>query len=313
MVFCENCGKQLNEWIKFCNECGASVGESAHSDTRRNYERNPAAGNNGNRDSGNASWYYQPSANAGNNINSGYRGDNVMNYELNRLYFFPTPPRKIGAWPFILIGISILLLILQSDMYREIKTIFLTFGIVLLIAGIIWLISIFVLNENRTVVTDSEYDEAVFKKFKIISLMKEALEKIGIDEDQLKEIPPIFVHGFRSDKDSAEKIGKDGKLRTSKYDATVMFFSASQIYIYQQVFDMLEGVKLEYTLEYFYRDIVSFFTSTKTSDKNNVKVTGVSTFTLIVPNDEFSCSMSGISDADMIISAMKQMLREKKI
>ena len=178
-------------------------------------------------------------------------------------------------------------------------------------AGVIWMIVIGLININRNVVEDAEYDAAVNNKFRSVDIMQVALEKVGIDEDQLKEIPPVFFHGYRSDKESAEKIGEDGKLRTSKYDATVLFFSNAQVYVYQQVFDMIEGIKLESTLEYFYKDIVSFYTSTKTSDKNK-EVKGVSTFTLVVPNDEFCCSMSNVSNADVIISAVKQKLREKK-
>jgi len=234
-----------------------------------------------------------------------------MDYERNKLYFFPTPAKAFGWKPFVLIGIGIIFLILQSEMGYEMRTIFKVAGWISMVAGAIWVFTIWAINENREVVSDNEYDGAVSNKFQSIALMQVAMEKIGIDEDQLKEIPPIFFHGYRSDKESAEKIGQDGKLRTSKYDATVLFFSNTQIYIYQQVFDMIEGIKLEDTLEYFYKDIVSFSTTTKTSDKNK-EVKGVSTFNLIVPGDEFYCSVSSVPDADVIISAVKQMLREKK-
>jgi len=275
MIFCENCGKQLNEEQKSCHGCGTAAGGSGQSSA-------PAALN------------------------------TTTDYERNKLYFFPTPAKKLGWMPFALIAIGIILLILAQEMGYDLRMFFNAIGGTLLGAGVIWMIAIGLINANREVVEDAEYDAAVNSKFRSIDIMQVALEKVGIDEDQLKEIPPVFVHGYRSDKETAKKIGNDGKLRTSKYDATILFFSNAQIFMYQQVFDMIEGIKLEYTLEYFYKDIVSFYTSTETSDKNKKEVKGVSTFYLTVPNDKFYCSMSNVSDAEMIIGAMKQMLREKK-
>ena len=234
-----------------------------------------------------------------------------VNYERNKLYFFP---KSVGTgWmPFALIGFSIILFIIQSNTGgysgRDTSQAISVFPWLLMIFGVFWIIIVYVMNIE---VTDEEYDSAVYNKFKSIDITQTALEKIGLDEDQVNEIQPVSFHGYRVDKEAAEKTGKDGKLRTSKYDATVLFFSDSQVFMYQQIFDMIDGTKLEYTLEYFYKDIVSFSTSTKTSEKNkNAK--GISTFTLIVPNDEFYCSMGNISDADAVIGAVKQKLREKR-
>jgi len=282
MIFCENCGKQLNEEQKSCHGCGTAVG---------------------------GSWQAQQSASS----SSAHAAHNTTtDYERNKLYFFPTPAKKLGWKPFALIAIAILFFILAQQVGYDLRVFFNIMGGILVGAGIIWTITIFSINENREAVEDEEYDAAVNNKFRSIDIMQVALEKVGIDEDQLKEIPPVFFHGYRSDMETAKKIGKDGKLRTSKYDATILFFSNAQIFMYQQVFDMIEGIKLEYTREYFYKDIVSFYTSTETSDKNKKEVKGVSTFYLTVPNDKFYCSMSNVSDAEMIIGAMKQMLREKK-
>ena len=235
-----------------------------------------------------------------------------MNYERNKLYFFPKPEKKIGWQPWLLIGIGFMIFLSgQTSSHGEINALGWC-AAVSIVVGVVWLFAIIVTNASRDIITDKEYDWVVYNKFKSINIMQTALEKIGIDEEQVKEIPPVSFHGYRIDKTAIEKIGADGKLRTSKYDATALFFSDKQVYIYQQIFDMLDGTKLEYTLEYFYRDVVSFSTSTKTPDRNNKNVKGVNTFQLIVPNDIFYCSIARISDADEIISAVKQKLREKK-
>jgi len=228
-----------------------------------------------------------------------------MNYERNKLYFLP------GAFKWkmqlVFICISIFLLILGDKLPYEIRGLIEALAWISIIGCIIWIVK----NSSDSVVSDAEFDKAVNDKFKSIDILQTALDKIGLDEDQVREIPPVFFNGFRIDKKALEKIGRDGKLRTSMYDITALFFSDTQVFMYQQVFDMIKGTKLENTQEYFYKDIVSFSTSTKSSDKDQ-DMKGVSTFLLIVPNDEFYCSMSNVSDSDGIINAMKQKLRDKK-
>lgn len=43
------------------------------------------------------------------------------------------------------------------------------------------------------------------------------------------------------------------------------------------------------------------------------KLTDHDTFGLIVPGDEFSCSISGVANAKQIVDGVKQKLREKKV
>jgi len=168
---------------------------------------------------------------------------------------------------------------------------------------------------------DDEYEEMVKTKLNSLNLKQRAIGKIGLDEDQLKEIPPIFLHGYHFD--GAEvRVGKDDRLRSSKYDATWLFFSDSQVYMYSYVLDMIEDAKTEKTEEYFYKDITNFSTSSETTEAKKFsgckgdKVTTTkreySRFSLVVPGEKFYCSTSGVPDADRSVSAMKQKLREKK-
>ena len=85
---------------------------------------------------------------------------------------------------------------------------------------------------------------------------------------------------------------------------------------------MTSDAKKEKTEEYFYKDITNFSTSSETTEATKLsgckgdKVTKIqreySRFSLVVPGDKFSCSTSGVADADRSVSAMKQKLREKK-
>jgi len=171
-------------------------------------------------------------------------------------------------------------------------------------------------------VKDEAYDQMVQTTLNGLGIKNKALGKIGLDEDELKEIPPIFLHGYNYDDGVYTKVGSDGRSRSSKYDAVYLFFSDTHVYMYAHTFDMTSGNKKEKTEEYFYKDITNFSTSSETvevtkisgcSGDDETKITvELSKFALIVPGDKFSCSTSGVPDAEQSVSAMKQKLREKK-
>jgi len=160
-------------------------------------------------------------------------------------------------------------------------------------------------------VKDEVYDQMLNENRAAVNIRQKALGKIGLDEDQLKEIPPIYFHGYYFKDNAMVRIGKDGRLRASKYSETMLFFSGTQVYMYQYIMDMASNWKKENTEEYFYKDITNFSTTTE-----SIKVAGkdidVNEFVLVVPGDKFYCAISGVPDADRAISAMKQKLREKK-
>jgi hypothetical protein len=169
---------------------------------------------------------------------------------------------------------------------------------------------------------DEAYDQMLQTTLNGLNVKKRALGKIGLDEDQLKEIAPIFLHGFNYDGKVLDKIGSDGRSRSSKYDAAYLFFSDTHVYMYALTFDMSSDAKKETTEEYFYKDVTNFSTSSETvevrvvsgckGDKITRKTVELSRFALVVPGDKFFCSTSGVPDADESVSGMKQKLREKK-
>ena len=172
-------------------------------------------------------------------------------------------------------------------------------------------------------IKDDVYDQMVLKKINELNLKARALGRIGLDEDQLKEIPPVNLYGFHYRDGAHVKVGKDGFPRSSKYDIAWLFFSNAQVYMYTYVLDMTSDSKKELAEEYFYKDVVSFSTYSESTEANKlsgcmgsnfVKVTTDSdNFSMSVTSGEkFRVSTTGVSDAERAVSAMKQKLREKK-
>lgn len=171
-------------------------------------------------------------------------------------------------------------------------------------------------------ITDAEYDQLVVRVMNGLNLKQKALNKIGLDEDELKEIAPVFFEGYSKNNTF---VGKDDKLRSTWYETAWLFFSDTQVYMYSYCWDMTSDSKKEDSQEYFYKDITNFSTSSETveawrikngcsgKEKSREKVNReFSQFGLVVPGDKFYCSTSNVQNADSSVSAMKQKLREKK-
>ncbi len=165
-------------------------------------------------------------------------------------------------------------------------------------------------------VTDSEYDAMVAQLVKQTNTMKRALDKIGLDESELKEIPPVTLCGYE---ESGFSRSSGAGYRSNLYSVTHLFFSATQVYMYQIILNTMKNERKERTEEYFYRDITNFSTSSDTIEavtfvgcKGTPKKVSIETqrFALIVPGDKFSCSTYG--DIEQQVRAMKGKLREKK-
>lgn len=174
--------------------------------------------------------------------------------------------------------------------------------------------------------TDEEYDAMLKSKIESINVKQKALNKIGLDESQVNEIEPVHFEGFVFDEKKAyARLGKDRVWRSSAYQVSWIFFSDTQVYVYQYTFNMDEDGKKEATEEYFYKDITNFSTASDSVEKevvDKVSCTGKTTyvrtsvdsnrFALVVPGDKFYCSMEQNSYTESAIQGMKAKLREKK-
>lgn len=167
-------------------------------------------------------------------------------------------------------------------------------------------------------ISDEEYDAVVKQAVKASNSYKRALNKIGLDESELQEIPPVTLSGYESS--SFTKVTASGAYRTNLYSITHLFFSSTQVYMYQIILNTMKNEKKERTEEYFYKDITNFSTMSETEESMTFKgCQGVPTrvsvdsqrFALVVPGDKFSVSTHG--DIEQSIQAMKGKLREKKL
>nr|DAJ09936.1 MAG TPA: hypothetical protein [Caudoviricetes sp.] len=164
--------------------------------------------------------------------------------------------------------------------------------------------------------SDDEYSQMVIKKRDSLNLRQKALNKIGLDEDEVSEIPPAVFEGYVF-KNAFAKKRANGNWVSSAYQVAWLFFSSTQIYVYRYTFNMDEDKKTESTDEFFYKDVTSFSTSSETETAHGLGDSKfeveTNKFKMVVPGDKIFVSMDGVSDSEAIIQAMKQKLREKKM
>ena len=163
----------------------------------------------------------------------------------------------------------------------------------------------------RKKVSDAEYDKAVQS---VLEFLKEqALEKLGVDEDEVSEIKPILFGGYDYSNYTLIKQGKDGIWRTNKYEVVYLFFSQNEVHCYTLDFSTSESKTRESTDVYFYKDVVSVSTCSK-----SVKIEGYEyeyeMFKLVTAGGTaFEVSLNDVEkNSRNSINAMRQLLREKK-
>lgn len=172
--------------------------------------------------------------------------------------------------------------------------------------------------------SDEEYYSKVIAKQKSFKLYQKALKKIGVDEEELKEIPAIEIVGFVN---KGAVTGPTG-CYTSKFETTWLMFSDKQMYIYSFTFDMLSQTTKEHCEEYFYKDVTNVTTvdediethiteyvgCKKDTPKDKKIMKNVSSLKVVVPGESFYCSIypQANPDIESKIRAVKAKLREKK-
>lgn len=172
--------------------------------------------------------------------------------------------------------------------------------------------------------TDQQYDDLVSSMVaeKKLTDPQIALDKLGVDESEVTEVKPLYLEGYVfGDKDSYAKVGKDGKWRSSKYQASWIFCSPTHVYLYQYTFNTDEDGKKIATEEYFYKDVTNFSASSDTvetpfwnSKKKKLELKNVDTtrFRITVPGDSLYCVMDQTDENEAAVKGLKAKLREKK-
>ena len=154
------------------------------------------------------------------------------------------------------------------------------------------------------------------------SIGEKAINKIGLDEDEIKEIDPVCLEGYRFE-NAYQKYGDDKLWRSSKYEVTWIFASDKQLYVYSYQFNLDEDGKRERTEEYFWKDITNFSTITETrevgvdwdskkGEYTSRKNIDTQDFAIVVPGDKYICAARQDESVETAIRAMKAKLREKK-
>lgn len=160
-------------------------------------------------------------------------------------------------------------------------------------------------------ISDEQYYSIVANARSQYNSMGRALDKIGIDEDEVKEIPPVYFEGFRFTNAFAKKTA-NGRWVSSTYEITWLFFSDSQVHVYRCRFNLDDDNKTEITDEYFYKDITSFTTISEEETTRNDEKIPTETFRMRGSGIDFECSLTEMRDFETSIKGMKQKLREKK-
>lgn len=181
------------------------------------------------------------------------------------------------------------------------------------------------LNKSR-VITMDEYQKRVAAYCNNFNIKAKAMAKIGLDESEISEIPPICLSSYVFDGDVYIKV-ENGVAVSSQYCVSWIFFSSTQMYTYKFIFDMVSDNLWEITNDFFYQDITCFTTESKVVEKivsemgkgclkskENVFKQNyvVDTLKIIVPNSSYTVSMRDAGSQANSIQAAKAMLRERK-
>lgn len=176
--------------------------------------------------------------------------------------------------------------------------------------------------------TVQQYQEKVKNRLKSLDTKKMALKKLGIDEDEVREIEPVAFEGyiFNDKADNLVARASSNTWVSSDYQITWLFFGEKELFIYQYSFSMTSDSKRENTMQYFYQDVTNFAAASDTHQKWVSESAGgcsggneyhqVSTdadeFKIVVPGDTLRCSMTPTDSTDAAIRGMRNKLREMK-
>lgn len=223
-----------------------------------------------------------------------------MDYKRNQKYFRGV--NYLGAIIIIVIGVLVLLGAL-AGLFEVAGAV--VIGLVLLAIGIAIIIIC-----KRGAVTDAEYDASVASMLN--NIQEKALNKLGIDEHEVKEMSPIPFDGYVYQGAAHAKKGDDGLWRTNRYEVVILFFSKHEVHCYTYCFDTTSPKRTEATDTCFYKDIVSVSTGFDTVhafgrdiDYEYLELTTAGGTTL-------SLSLHDIDDAQRSINAIRALLRTKK-
>lgn len=176
--------------------------------------------------------------------------------------------------------------------------------------------------------TVQQYQEKVNARLRTLNTKQMALKKLGIDEDEVREIEPVSFEGyvFTDKSDNLVARASTNTWVSSDYQITWLFFGEKELFIYQYSFSMTSDSKRENTMQYFYQDVTNFAAASDTHQKwvsepkggcsvgNEYRQVSADAdeFKIVVPGDTLRCSMTPTDSTDAAIRGMRNKLREMK-
>lgn len=176
--------------------------------------------------------------------------------------------------------------------------------------------------------TVQQYQEKVNARLRTLNTKQMALKKLGIDEDEVREIEPVSFEGyvFTDKSDNLVARASTNTWVSSDYQITWLFFGEKELFIYQYSFSMTSDSKRENTMQYFYQDVTNFAAASDTHQKWVSEPKGgcsggkeyrqvsadADEFKIVVPGDTLRCSMTPTDSTDAAIRGMRNKLREMK-
>lgn len=176
--------------------------------------------------------------------------------------------------------------------------------------------------------TVQQYQEKVNARLRTLNTKQMALKKLGIDEDEVREIEPVSFEGyvFTDKSDNLVARASTNTWVSSDYQITWLFFGEKELFIYQYSFSMTSDSKRENTMQYFYQDVTNFAAASDTHQKWVSEPKGgcsggheyrqvsadADEFKIVVPGDTLRCSMTPSDSTDAAIRGMRNKLREMK-
>ena len=183
-----------------------------------------------------------------------------MDYAKNRQYF----RKSTKSTKTLIVGILLIVLGLGFLVGIRIPGSSPILGIILLIIG-----GLIIYRFIGKSISDEEYDNSI--KSALSKVENDALENLDIDKAEIQEVEPITFECFNYDTFDNIKKGKDGKIRTDRYKAVIIYPTQNELNTYEYDFSTTEELKMKTGTTYFYKDIVSISVSTKTRSISNMQ------------------------------------------
>lgn len=162
----------------------------------------------------------------------------------------------------------------------------------------------------------ADYYQYAQAKIQSIGVIEKGFKKLGIEPEEVNEIPPVYVWGFPKDEKSRWVYNLNGCTLSYEVEGTCMYFSDSRIYLYSYRYDTINGTHKEVAEEFDYKDVVSVATFEETENRQiGKKKTMTVTYNLlkiVVPGDKMYFGFINNSETDRLIKAAKQKIKEKK-